>query len=271
MNKFKNIFKKDRNIIIGAVHLAPLLGFKDFPGYKLMLKNALADLKALEAGGVDGIIYENNYDLPHHVNVQTSQSVSMAYMADKLRAATNMPIGASVIWNDYETALALASTYNLQFIRIPVFVDKVRTNYGEVTGNPKQVQATVKKFKAEKVALFTDIHVKHAKLLSKSNIVDSAKKAKISGSDAVILTGNWTGDAPNIDELKLVRKHIGNFPILLGSGVDSNNIGALFKYANGAIISTSLKADSGVKHKVNIKPYSSRISLLKVIKLKKSI
>ena len=54
------IFKKRKNIIIGAIHFPPLLGYKDFPGLDVALKNAFADLRALETGGADGVIFENN-------------------------------------------------------------------------------------------------------------------------------------------------------------------------------------------------------------------
>ncbi len=52
--------------IIGALHLAPLHGYEEFPGEKQVIELALADLQAFPGGGVDAIIYENNYDLPHH-------------------------------------------------------------------------------------------------------------------------------------------------------------------------------------------------------------
>jgi len=51
------VFRKNKNIIIGAIHLPPLLSYKDFPGLNIALKNALADLKAFESGGVDGVIF----------------------------------------------------------------------------------------------------------------------------------------------------------------------------------------------------------------------
>lgn len=63
--KFNKIFKKKKKVIIGAVHFPPLLGYPGFPGFDVALKNAIFDLKAFEKGGVDGIIFENNYDIPH--------------------------------------------------------------------------------------------------------------------------------------------------------------------------------------------------------------
>src|SRR3989344_1693360 len=209
------IFKKNKNIIIGAIHLPPLLGYRDFPGFDVALKSALADLRAFESGGVDGIIFENNYDIPHKVFVDTPIISSMAFLGEKLRRVTHLPLGVSVLWNDYRASLSIAKTLNLQFIRIPVFVDRVKTNYGTAEGEPKKVIDFRKSIGAENVALFTDIHVKHAKLLSNHSLIISAKLAIKNKSDAVIVTGKWTGNAPSLEEIKILRKNIGELPILV--------------------------------------------------------
>lgn len=261
------IFKKNKNIIIGAIHLPPLLGYKDFLGLDAALKNALADLKALESGGIDGVIFENNYDIPHKIFVDAPIISSMTFLGEKLKKATHLPLGISVLWNDYCAALSIAKTLNLQFIRVPVFVDKVKTNYGIVEGEPKKVVDFRKSIDGNNIALFTDIHVKHAKLLSKHNLITSAKLAIKNKSDAIIITGKWTGNAPAMDEVKILREKIGAFPVLIGSGTDNQNAKTLFKYANGAIVSTSLKRGIKKSKEVNIKSYVQRIDKNKVKKL----
>ncbi len=261
------IFKKNKNIVIGAIHLPPLLGYKDFPGLEVALKNALADLRAFENGGVDAIIFENNYDVPHKIFVDTSIISTMTFLGEKLRRATRLPLGVSVLWNDYRAALSIAKTLNLQFIRIPVFVDKVKTNYGIVEGEPKKVIDFRKSIGGENIALFTDIHVKHAKLLSKHNLITSAKLAIKNKSDAIIITGKWTGNAPATNEVKILREKVGAFPVLIGSGTDDHNARSLFQFANGAIVSTSLKSGVKKSNEVNIKSYAQRIDKNKVKKL----
>jgi len=173
----------------------------------------------------------------------------------------------SVLWNDYESALSIAKILDLQFIRVPVFVDKVKTNYGIIQGKSKKIIEFRKSIGAEKVAIFTDIHVKHAKLLLKHDLITSAKLAIKNKSDAIIITGKWTGDAPILDEVKTLRKNLKTFPILIGSGTDENNAKTLFQFANGAIVSTSLKNGNAKSKEVNIKLYTQRIDKNKVKKL----
>ncbi|MDO8529987.1 MAG: BtpA/SgcQ family protein [bacterium] len=269
--KLNNIFKKDNNIVIGAVHFPPLFGYSDFPGLDVALESALEDVKAFEDGGADAIIIENNYDVPHLIKVHPKTVEMMVYLGRKIKQKTKLPIGVSVLWNDYKASLLIAKKIGGKFIRIPVFVDSVKTSYGNVAGESKKVLQYQRKIRAQGIALFTDIHVKHATLLSKKSIEASAREAMRAGSDALIITGEWTGDAPNIKELSGVRKTVADFPILIGSGADKNNIKKLFRYANGAIVSTSLKEGSAVKDEVNIKKWEQRISKDKVKNMTRAI
>ncbi len=260
---FLKIFKK-KKVIIGVIHFPPLVGYSEFPGFEVALNNALRDLKAFENGGVNGIIIENNYDIPHKIEVSPQVADMMKDLGKEIREKTKLPLGVSVLWNDFKNALLIAKSIGGKFIRIPVFVDKVKTSYGIITGDPKEVINYRKKIKAGNIAIFTDIHVKHAGLLEKKSISESALQAITFNSDALIITGKWTGDAPDLSELEIVRKTVGDFPILIGSGADNKNIKKLLEYADGAIVSTSLKEGGAKKGEVNIKGWEQRIDEEKV-------
>jgi membrane complex biogenesis BtpA family protein len=172
------------------------------------------------------------------------------------------------LWNDYKTALAIAKTVNLQFIRIPVFVDTVKTAFGTIRGEARKVVIERKALDAEHVALLTDIHVKHSELISKMSLEESACTAIQAGSDGIIITGRWTGQSPDLSEVQKLRRKIGLFPLLVGSGLSSENASELLQYANGAIVSTSLKSGSIKAGEHNVKSYSQRISITRVRKLR---
>lgn len=274
MNKLQETFKKDKNIIIGVIHFPPLLGYKDFPGFNVALKNALKDLDAFKKGGVDSVIFENNYDIPHKISVTPEIVASMTFLIHEIGKITtiNIPVGVSVLWNDYRVALSIAKICGARFIRVPVFVNSVKTQYGKVFAEPEKVISFREKIGASDIALFTDIHVKHAEMIEKKTISQSAKKAREKGSDALIITGKWTGQAPNISDLRKVRKVVGkSFPILVGSGTNEKNIKFLFEYANGAIVSTSLKSGLVKDEEINVKSYKQRIDEIKVKNLIKQL
>lgn len=262
---FKNLFKT-KNPIIGMVHFPPLLGYKDFPGLQRCLEKSLRDTKTLEDGGVDAILIENNYDIPHKEFVGPETVTAMTFLTQKIAEVTSLPLGVNVLWNDYRAALSIAKIYGAKFIRVPVFVDSVETQYGKILAESEKVLSFREKIKASDVLLFTDIHVKHAKMLEKKSITESAQEAVEKGSDGLIITGKWTGDVPNTSDLEEAREAVGkHFPILIGSGATKENIAALLQYADGVIVGTSLKTGEilSKEEEVNLKPWEEKIGLEK--------
>lgn len=266
MVKIKQIFKKENNIIIGMVHFPPLLGYKDFPGMDVCLEKSLGDAETLKQGGVDAIMVENNYDIPHKVFITQETKEIITSLTKEIVKAVSMPIGINVLWNDYKAGLSVAKECGCKFVRVPVFVDSVKTECGEIIAEPKKVLSFREEINASEIALFTDIQVKHAHKLKEKTIAQSAKEAVENDSDGIIITGKWTGDIPSVTDLKEARETVGKiFPLLVGSGATKDNLSILLKYANAIIVGTSLKT-GGVHPKekeVNLKPWQERISLEK--------
>ena len=249
---------------IGSLHFPPLPPYQDAPGLAAAERMALADLAAFQRGGCHGVIFENNYDLPHTEQITGAGATAMAYLGAELKRASGIPLGVNVLWNDYRTAFTLAVALGLKFIRVPVLVDTVRASCGVIRGEAAAVASFRKSIGARGVALFADIHVKHAQLLSKLTLAQSARAAIRAGADGVIVTGKWTGDAPDLSDLAEVRRAVGNAPVLVGSGADAGNVAKLFKLANGAIVSTSLKRGAARRGQVNVKAYTQRVDAAKV-------
>src|SRR5690606_12360304 len=114
------------------------------------------------------------------------------------------------------------------------------------------------------ILLFTDIHVKHSEILSQTTIEEAATEAIRRGSDAVIVTGKWTGDMPDVEELASVRRAVGEFAIIVGSGADSRNARTLRQYADGVIVSTSIKRGGVDRREINVKRSDQRVGSRKV-------
>lgn len=262
MKRFEKTFRTAKPVI-GALHLLPLLGYTNSFSLDDVIKKASEDLYAFEKGGVDSVIIENNYDIPHTPFVGPETVASMTAVMGILQKQTKLPLGISVLWNDYKAALAIAVVSNASFIRVPVFVDSVRTMYGDIFAESEKVIHLRKKMNAEHVLLLTDIHVKHATLLSAYTLQESAKESVKAGSDGLIITGKWTADAPDIKDLQDVRKSVGKFPILIGSGATCDTI-QLFQVTDGVIVGTALKTSREKRDKINIKGYNESIDENKV-------
>lgn len=262
---------KLHNTVIGALHLAPLKGYEGFPGYEKIEELAIIDLHSFQDGGIDAIIYENNYDLPHSEHIIQENYEIMLEVGKALKKQARMPLGVNVLWNDYRSALRLAQEVGLDFIRVPVFVDTVKTSYGIFEGIREEVVDFRRQLGIGSVKIFTDIHVKHAVNISTETIEESARMAIVAGADGIILTGKWTGDSPDINDLKKVRKVVEDFPIIVGSGANQRNIKQLFELADAAIVSTSLKEGSIDAEHTNLSSWEQRISSQKVREFMKAV
>jgi membrane complex biogenesis BtpA family protein len=253
--------------IIGAVHFRTLPGFNGFTDLEGVYTSAKQDLLSLQRGGVDAVIFENNYDLPHKIIVGHETTAAMTYLITRLKSLITTPYGVSVLWNDYRSALSIAQTCQASFVRIPAFVDDVQTQYGPVFSNPTDVINYRHQIMAEDISLFTDIQVKHSQMIKANKTIQlSAKQAIISGSNGLIITGKWTGQAPDINKLKIIKNLNLNSPVIIGSGVSVDNISNLINLTDGFIVSTSLKTPSGYSL-ANIYDQNSRISQAKVRQL----
>lgn len=259
------------NSIIGALHLVPLKGYEEFPGEEMMVDLAVKDLHAFQDGGVDAVIFENNYDVPHHEHISEDNYNLMLTAGRALVEVATIPLGVNVLWNDYRSALRLASELDLSFIRVPVFVDDVRTSYGDFHAAAGAVIEMRKKLGVSNTKIYADIHVKHSEIISSHTIEESARLAIDAGADRLIVTGKWTGDSPDLEDLKRVGREVGSFPVIVGSGADAENIAGLLRYADAAIVSTSLKEGVIDTSMTNLAAWQQRISQAKVQELMKAV
>lgn len=225
------------------IALPPLPGYPEFTNMNAYVDYVLHDLAQLEQGGVDGVCIENDFDHPHTLTGGAEIIATMTRLTHEVTSRTTLPVGVEVLLNDWQASLAVAHAAQAQFVRLDFFVDHVRIPAGEITPQPQAILAYRHLIGADHIALFTDIQVKYSSLVDPSKpLALSARQAIAHGSDAIIVTGTQTGNPPQRDDLIEVRNAVGQFPILLGSGTNAQNVSALMRYADGAIVGSALKA-----------------------------
>lgn len=228
---------------IGMVHLLPLPGSPTWAGeMSMVLQRALADAQALEEGGVDGIIVENFGDVPFGKGrVEAHTVAAMTMVVSAVRQAVDVPVGVNVLRNDSKSALAIASVTDCQFVRANVHVGAMVTDQGIVEGQAyetmryRQVLGSVAK-------VFADVLVKHAFPLGQQSLEHVARDTAYRGlADAIIVTGSGTGQPTEMEDLVRVKETVPDIPVLVGSGVEQENVARFLSVADGVIVGTSLK------------------------------
>ncbi|MBQ7602142.1 MAG: BtpA/SgcQ family protein, partial [Lachnospiraceae bacterium] len=117
--------------IIAMCHLAPLPGdpgFRTDQGMKYAVERARADLHALQNGGVDAVMFSNEYSLPYLTNVKTETVAAMARIIGELMHEITVPFGVNVLWDAWKS-LDLAAATGAKFIR-EIFTGVYASDFG---------------------------------------------------------------------------------------------------------------------------------------------
>lgn len=232
-------------MICGMIHLPPLVGYPGFGGVVKTVKYALRELKRLESGGVSAVMVENENDQPHQVQVGTEIVALMTVVTSEVVRAARVRVGVEVLLNDPKASLAIAKASGAGFIRTDYWVDRMsRPEYGgEMEIDAKGWVDYRREIGAGDVEIWADVQVKYAQLLERGkSIGKSVEQAFGAGADAVVVTGNYSGDEPDLDELVQAKKVAGKRKVYVGSGLDEGNVGKLLVVADGAIVGTSVKS-----------------------------
>lgn len=239
--------------VIGVVHLLPLPGSPGWQGdFNKVLARARSDAEALASGGVDGIIVENFGDVPFEKDRVGPETVaSLALAVSEVQRMVKLPLGINVLRNDPLVALAVASVTGARFIRVNVHTGAMLTDEGIIEGRSAETLRYRRALAAE-VKIFADVLVKHAVPLGNQSLGDMARATVERGrADALIITGPFTGDAADLDDVAEVRDVVPGIPNLVGSGITEANVNKYLAHADGVIVGTSIKVGGIVDNPVD--------------------
>lgn len=243
--------------IIGMVHLWPLPGAPGYTGYGIqtIVDHALRDAEALVEGGVDGLMVENMWDWPYYVGAEVKPEAiaAQAVAARKVVEAVDLPVGINVIHNGGVVALAIAVAAGARFMRVCILTGARLWDTGELDhGCAADLLRKRKELHAEGLKLFADVDKKHSIPFPGLDLATHIEWTRFYGADALIVSGRMTGDAPDLEKVRRAKELAGDCPLLLGSGTNEKNIADFLRYADGAIVGTSLKVDGIGENPVDV-------------------
>jgi membrane complex biogenesis BtpA family protein len=227
--------------IIGVIHLPALPGSPRYSKMDDISNFAISDARSLEEGGCDGLIIENYWDQPFLEKMGVAAIASMTKIAYEIKQNTSLPLGISALRNDPFSGLAIAYAIGGKFIRVNVLIGAAVIGSGIVHGRAGELLRFRSNLQSD-VKIFADIDVKHATSLVKVPIEREARETAYRGkADGLIVTSHETGSPPQLETVKRVKIAVPDVPIIIGSGINSENAVELLKVADGAIVGSSLK------------------------------
>lgn len=232
-----------RCALIGMVHLRPLPGSPRWGGdLSAVLAAAELDAEALLEGGCDGLIVENMGDRPYLRGQVAPETVAAMALATARVVRLGAPTGVQVLAGANREALGVAVAAGARFIRVEAFAYAHVADEGWMdacAGELTRARAQL----GVPVDIWADVQKKHAAhaMTADLDLGELARGHAFCGADALVVTGVATGRATSPADVRAAGE--AGLPVLVGSGVDEHNAGALAALAQGLIVGSALKRD----------------------------
>jgi membrane complex biogenesis BtpA family protein len=154
------------------------------------------------------------------------------------------PVGTQVLAGANQEALAVAHAAGLDFIRAEGYAFAHVADEGFIQSSAAELLRYRRLIGAERVQVWADVKKKHSAhaITADVSLGLTAETVEFMRGDAVIITGDVTGAPPKIEDVREAKAHC-RLPVLLGSGVTPENLGAFYAEADGFIVGSYFKVD----------------------------
>ncbi len=243
--RFHQCFQIEKPII-GMIHLQAMPNTPNYRGSTTaIIEKALQEAIVLQRAGIDAIAIENMHDTPYVKGEANPEVVAMmSIVGYKIKQLTQIPCGVQVLAGANQSALAIAKAAGLDFVRVEGFVFGHIADEGWIDGCAGELMRYRRHIEGGNILVLADIKKKHSAhaLTADVDIVETAKAAAFFQSDGVIVTGVATGQTADLKEIEAV-KELTNMPVLVGSGVNLQNVEAYWKAADALIVGSYFKKE----------------------------
>ncbi|MDE2748628.1 MAG: BtpA/SgcQ family protein [Chloroflexota bacterium] len=246
--------------VIGMCHLLALPGDPDYDsarGMPAVVADARANLRALQEGGVDGVMFSNEFSLPYLTKVESATVAAMSRVIAELYDEIRIPFGVNVLWDPY-ASLDLAVATGAQFLR-EIFTGVYASDFGLWDTNCGAIVRHQHRLGGKDIKLFFNILPEAAAYLANRDIVSVARSTVFNtGPDALCISGLTAGEETSAATLRLVKDALRDMPVVANTGVNHANVSEQLSIADAAIIGTAFKRDGEFENPVD----AARVSAL---------
>ncbi len=254
MQWLRDLFHVEKPII-AMCHLRALPGDPDYDaarGLEWVVEQARADLRALQDGGVDAIMFSNESSLPYLTKVESITTASMARVVAELFSEIKVPFGVNVLW-DASASIDLAVATGAQFVR-EIFTGVYAGDFGLWNTNVGEVIRHRQRIHGGHVRVLFNIMPESAVYLAGRDLAELARSTVFNTRpDALCVSGLTAGVETPLESLLLVKKSVPETPVFANTGVKPANVAAQLAVADGAIVATTFKRDGYIWNEVDVR------------------
>jgi hypothetical protein len=233
--KFNNIFGINKQII-GMIHLSG-------QNKQEKIKRALEELAIYEKEKINGAIIED-----YHGTIQNVQE-TLFQSQEKF----NLIIGVNTLRNPY-LGFRLAHTYKAKFVQF----DSVQTPDLDIELYNKN------RTEFPDISVFGGIRFKYTP--TTGNSLEHDLQQGKQRAEAIVTTGQGTGIETPTNKLKEFKELLGNFPLIVGAGVNLKNVYEQLQICDSAIIGSYFKPNANTHLPIDKKRVSELMNLVKELR-----
>jgi uncharacterized protein len=240
--------------IIALLHLQALPGdpaFSPESSMQKVVEQARTDLLALQKGGVDAVLFSNEFSLPYQIKVDGVIIAAMARVVTELRKDIRVPFGVHVI-SDPEATIELAAAVDAAFVR-SVFTGAYAGEAGIRYPDIAKILRRKSALGLNDLKMFYMINAESDGDLSGRDLSVVAQAVIFKCSpDGICVSGIHAGhgvDRRLIEDIKKVSKKTAVF---CNTGCTKENIREILKSSDGAFVGTTLKKNGMFTEPVDV-------------------
>ncbi|MBW4707395.1 BtpA/SgcQ family protein [Roseobacter sp. YSTF-M11] len=238
---FRQVFGETKPVI-GMVHIGALPGSPLHDPSADLVAQARADLMALQEAGFDAVMFGNENDRPYEFQVDTASTATMAALIGALKSDITVPFGVNLLW-DPMSSIALGVATGAAFVR-EIFTGTYASDMGPWTPDAGKAMRYRDRLGRSDMAMLYNVSAEFAHSLDQRPLPDRARSAVFSSiPDAVLVSGQITGEAAALSDLEAVKAVLPAIPVMANTGVKQETVADVMAIADGCIVGSSLKFD----------------------------
>lgn len=239
--------------VLAMLHLRALPGDPRYgrgDSMENVVRQARQDLISLQDGGVDGVIFSNEFSLPYQRRVSPVTVAAMARVIGELLPLIRVPFGVDVI-SDATAAIELAAAVGAKWVR--------GTFTGAYAGDGgiqnTDVAATLRRKRdlgLFDLRLLYFVNQESDVYLNDRDIQSIARSVIFKcAPDGLCVSGESAGMAASSELITRVKAVAGTTPVFANTGCTAENIAEKLSICDGAVVGTAFKVDGNFEQPVD--------------------
>ena len=239
--------------VIALLHLRALPGdplYDREGGLKQVVDIARRELHALQDGGVDGILFANEFSLPYQPRVDYVTVAAMARIIGELRGELRVPYGVNIAANPL-AALELAVATDANFVRA-AFTGAYLGEAGVTTTDVAQTVRRRIQLDSPNIKMLYKVNPESDVYLAPRDIQKITKSVIFHCiPDGLCVSGGSAGNETDDGLMQQVKAVAGQVPVFCNTGCTAQNVAQKMETADGVCVGTAFKVDGKFQNQVD--------------------